>query len=683
MEDILNSDISVLKGVGKKIRDSYALLNLETLYDLVMYPPKGYEDRSELVCVGKQMPGGPFTNTVVQITGKSFFGQKLKNIKIDAEDVYSGVRAHLYGFNRAFLSNMIQVGKYYRLYANQIFQNMKFGFCFSQFELHETDFFFSEFKGEGFVPVYAVAGTLTQKIIRRDIQNALEIINHIDNSLPERFYSKFKLINTDTAVRFMHNPSDQNEIIQSKRTLGFTEVFYMQFMAIRSHELGVKKNRNRKRRELVAPFIDSLNFTLTDDQKKVLTEITGDLDKEKPMNRLLQGDVGSGKTVVALISALYEIEKGHQVAFMAPTELLARQHEKKTKKLLEPLGVSIAYLDGQTGKKERKSVLSDILNGNVSLILGTHALFSNDVVYHNLSYVIIDEQHRFGVKQRTSLMSKADNPDVLFMTATPIPRTLALTIYGNLNVSTIKTMPLCRKEIKTCIISPEKLEGMYMFIRDEFEKGHKAYFVYPRIEENEEDDVKSVEQMFRQLASKYSKYKGELIHSRLADDEKIRILNQFSDGDLSFLVSTSVVEVGLDVPAATCMVIENAEMFGLSALHQLRGMVGRSELESWCFLVYGNRITEDAKTRLLSLVRTSDGFKIAEDDLKLRGPGEMSGLRQSGFTNLKYADLEQSLNMFEVARDEVNDILKNDPGLISMDNSVIRKNLHAYMSFSS
>ncbi len=688
MDSILNLNIDVLKGIGPRSKDSYALLNIYTVKDLIMYRPRGYEDRSSRVCIGEQVIGGPFTNTIVQVLRKSFFGKALNSVKIEVKDTKNGIRGNLLGFNRKYLYNMVKVGGYYNLYANLIFNkagnSSRYGFNYSQFEIKEL----SDKISNPFVPVYSLAGNLNQKTIRKDITNALSLIKYIDNDLPDYMYSKYKLINTDQAVRKMHNPESTEDIVKSRYTLAFSEVFYLQLLALRNvnekKKTNIKTiNINSENKNLVDSFINSLQFSLTSDQEKAIKEIISDLDSDIVMNRLLQGDVGAGKTMVAWITALYMIEKGYQVAFMAPTELLAKQHEKNANSLFKNFGIETAFLDSNTKGKKREELLKNISDGKISLIIGTHALFSKDVFYYNLAYVIIDEQHRFGVKQRTALLSKGYNPDVLFMTATPIPRTLALTIYGNLNISTIKTMPSGRKSVKTYLINSEHVEEMYEAIGVEFSRGHKAYFVYPRIEDEEESNLKSVEQMFSELSKRYSNYKGAIVHSKLPNEDKIKILNDFAEKDISFLVATSVVEVGLDVPIATCMVVENAEFFGLSALHQLRGRVGRSTLDSWCFLVYGDNITEEGKRRLSVLRKTNDGFEIAEEDLKIRGPGEISGLKQSGFSNLKYADLEQDLSLIKTVKEEVETILKEDMGLISLRNAVIRNNLSMYNSVSS
>ncbi|MCQ2398416.1 MAG: ATP-dependent DNA helicase RecG [Sphaerochaetaceae bacterium] len=685
ISELENKTVGELSGVGPKSVKSYASLGIETIADLVKMMPRGYEDRSHRVCIGRQTGDGLLTNTIVTVLGKSKFGKGLKSVKAVVEDMETGVRAEILGFNRPFLDHVIYEGCIYHLYGNQMAQDGHRIAQFSQFELkpvREEELMRPDAViNGGMLAVYSLSGNLTQNIVRRDVANALRNITVIDEILPSNLIEKYRLIDYDSAIRKMHNPLCEEDIVNSRRTLAFSEVFYMQLASMRRPAgSDIRRSTEKRVYEQESRFIANLSFKLTGDQEKVLDEIRTDMSKSESMNRLLQGDVGSGKTMVAWISAVHVIAEGRQVAFMAPTELLARQHSQNAAKLFEKTGISVAYLDGEVHGKSRQLLLEQLAKGNINLLIGTHALFSKDVKFSNLGYVIIDEQHRFGVEQRNALFRKGENPDILLMTATPIPRTLALTVYGNLNVSTIKTMPAGRIPIKTFLVDSSRRQEMYRSVGVELSRGHQAYFVYPRIEADEEQQdssgLRDVETMYGYLSTRqYPQFRGALIHSRLSDDEKIKILNDFSEKKLDYLVATSVVEVGLDVPEATCMVVEHAEVFGLSALHQLRGRVGRSSLASWCFLVYEKNISDDGKKRLSVLRRTNDGFEIAEEDLKIRGPGEITGLRQSGFTNLKYASMDRDIEMMACARDEVAAILKDDPGLLSVGNSVIRQNL--------
>ena len=678
----LNQSISKLTGVGKKLAEHYEALGVRTFCDLISLTPRGYEDRSHRVCIGRQNEeDGIWTNTIVRVESISSFGSGKKNVKIAVRDTESNVKAFLMGFNRPFLAKTLIVGNFYHLYANI----GRFGTTLqaSQFETKaiREDVVFNEEASSmavdnGFLPVYPLSGTLSQKNLRRDINAVLSSFGPFEDEIPYSLMKKYNLIALDKAIREIHFPTSDKTLKEARKTMAFRELFYLQ---LSSKKQGIRDSENLKpinvsMSKVESSFIRSLPFSLTTDQEKVLEEIRIDMGKTCSMNRLLQGDVGSGKTLVAWVSALHVICNGGQVAFMAPTELLARQHAQVAANLLEKTGVRVAFLNGEVHGKNREALLKALKKGEIDLLIGTHALFSKDVEYKNLSYVIIDEQHRFGVEQRKALQEKGCEPHVLLMTATPIPRTLALTVFGNLNVSTIRTMPKGRLPIVTHLVTKEKREEMYKAVGVEMERGHQAYFVYPRIDDEGESDLRDVQTMYSYLSSEqYPHFKGRLIHSRLPEEEKIEILNDFSSGKIDFLVSTSVVEVGIDVPNATCMVVEHSERFGLSALHQLRGRVGRSSLQSWCFLTFEPNITDDGKKRLSVLRRTNDGFEIAEEDLKIRGPGELSGLRQSGYLKLKYSDLEKDLSLIAQIREEVESLLKKDPALLSLENSVVRE----------
>ena len=675
----LKQDIKTLPGVGKKTREDYENLDIRTLEDLIQTTPRGYEDRSHRICIGRQNDeDGSWTNTFVRAESVSEFGPGRKNVKIIVRDTENNQKAFLMGFNRTYLSKTVFPGAFYHLYAN--ITPYGTGLTSAQFELkpvREEDIMVAGdmLLDQGILPVYGLSGGLTQKIIRRDVKSALAKVPFFDDEIPQSLMDKYHLMPMDKAIREIHFPTSDKTLKEARRALAFREVFYLQLEAKRRPPVERRRQAiDGRTYDAEKRFIESLPFELTDDQVKVLEEIRKDMSGSESMNRLLQGDVGSGKTLVAWVSALHAICDGAQVAFMAPTELLARQHAQVADALFRNTGITVAFLNGEVHGKSRQMLLDQLKAGNIDLLIGTHALFSKDVEYRNLRYVIIDEQHRFGVEQRRALLEKGIEPDVLLMTATPIPRTLALTVFGNLNVSTIKTMPKGRLPVKTYLVDDTKRDEMYRAVGVEMQRGHQAYFVYPRIDDEGNSDLRDVITMYEFLSTqKYPSFRGALIHSRLPEDEKIAILNDFSAGKLDYLVSTSVVEVGIDVPNATCMVVEHSENFGLSALHQLRGRVGRSSLQSWCFLAYEKTITEDGKKRLSVLRRTNDGFEIAEEDLKIRGPGELAGLRQSGFLHLKYADLEKDVSMMATARDEVDNILSSDPGLLSLDNAVIRR----------
>ncbi len=676
----LGTSIEKLKGVGKAAAAAFAALGVFSWSDLVTLYPRSYDDRTVLSSLNDIPPEGGTINTAISIQEFSHYldGRRQRVLKIKARDLNSGKTLYLHCFGRAYLENAYQVGRSY--YINAQVTHFKGSYNSSSFTLGESE----EQAGLGqILPIYPLSGSLTQKTVRKAVDQILS--NRyltFDDEIPLYLIDKYHLMHTDEAIRTMHHPKDMSSLKKAKETLAFSELLYLELNLIRE-----KGNLNKKRKqstlsELEKRLIKSLPFSLTPDQERCLEEIRGDLDNGQ-MNRLLQGDVGSGKTLVAWISALHEINKGGQVAFMAPTELLARQHAEGAAQLLSPLGINVAFLTGDVKGKGRGYLLDALKRGDVDIAIGTHALFSKDVVYKNLTYAIIDEQHRFGVEQREALSQKGKKPSVLSMSATPIPRTLALTVFGSMDISTILMKPEGRKPIITHIVDEKNRERMYASIAVEFQRGHQAYFVYPRIDDEGESDLKDVTTMFTFLQQKYPGMPSRLIHSRLGEEEKIQILDDFKAGRLMYLVSTSVVEVGIDIPAATCMIIEHAERFGLAALHQLRGRVGRSDLQSYCFLVYYGNLSPEAIARLKIMRETNDGFRIAEADLAIRGPGEFVGSRQSGFLKLKVASLVDDVDMLETARMEAEQIMREDHGLISIKHDMLRKNLpHVFSNLS-
>ncbi|MDD3997283.1 MAG: ATP-dependent DNA helicase RecG [Sphaerochaetaceae bacterium] len=673
----LKQPVTALKGVGKGVAKAYENLGIETWADLLLCAPRSYEDRTSFTSLS-EIPDGGQANTIVQVVSHSYFGsgkkRTLKVIVRDADESGSQ-RASLLCFGRNFLERVLRIGSLFYLYGQ--FQRHFHELQSSQFEMTPVlpDGSLPHDFGK-MIPVYPLSGILTQRIIRRDIAGILGQCGVLENELPEYIMKEHQLLDTDSAIRILHEPESQTILKSALKTLAFTELFYLQLIGRRKTNSTRTGNKNLKNTEITVlenRFIHSLPFSLTKDQMHALEEIRRDMALAAPMNRLLQGDVGSGKTLVAWISALRVIQEQGQVAFMAPTELLARQHAEKAAGMLEPFGVRIAFLTGSVTGIARRNLLKALEHHDIDIIIGTHALFSEDVTFANLRYIIIDEQQRFGVVQRLSLLDKASYPDVLMMSATPIPRTLALTVFGDLDISTIRTMPVGRIAIVTYLVSNQSRERMYAAIKVEFSRGHQAYFVYPRIESDGNSNLRDVESMFKKLSQEmYPGIPAALIHSRLPENEKVDILLRFNRGEISYLVSTSVVEVGIDIPNATCMVIEHAERFGLAALHQLRGRVGRSTLQSYCFLVYEADLSDDARQRLMVMKDSTDGFYIAEQDLLIRGPGEVAGTRQSGFLKLRFANLTTDLPLITEVRTAVDSVLKKDTPLLSASHATIR-----------
>ncbi len=664
-----NKSILMIPGVGKAAKADFLNLGISTFKDLISLSPRAYEDRREERRLNSSSTMDATVYCRIRIERKDYIPSKRggRTLKILAHDD-DGSILELYCFNRDFLDKSLHIGSEY--YISATVSKMRGIYRAGSFEIKTR----AEELGFGrILPVYPLSGNLSQKGVRRAVDYALSALSPIQDELPYALYEKYGLMHHSQAFYTLHHPKEIEDVEKARRTLAFTELFYMELETTR------EKNYVRKGTSVITGLekrlIASLPFSLTADQERALTEIREDLDSSAPMNRLLEGDVGSGKTLVAWISALHEISKGAQVAFMAPTELLAKQHAENAASLLQPLGIRICYLTGAISQKGRTLLLKALASGDIDLAIGTHALFTDDVTFKNLRYVIIDEQHRFGVEQRGSLMRKAKDPNLLSMTATPIPRSLALTFFSNLDLSLIKTKPSGRLPITTYLVSERKREDMFKAIEVEFKRGHQAYFVYPRIEEDEDGSIKAVERMYEDLKEIYPGYKSGMVHSRLKDDEKIDILNRFKNGEYSYLVSTSVIEVGIDIPNATCIVIEHADRFGLAALHQLRGRVGRSSLPSYCFLVYSDGISDDAKERLRVMKQTNDGFIIAERDLAIRGPGEISGFKQSGFLKLKFASLVEDTDLIALAKKEAEKVSKEDKGLIKAENAILRKHI--------
>lgn len=678
----MRTSIKELKGVGPAALKSYAALGIYSYRDLLCHVPRSYEDRKQITPLSRIRKSGS-VYTIVEVVAHEYFGSgRKRTLKVMIRD-HSGV-ATLLCFGRNFLERLLTIGRKFHLYGT--FYHHYGELQSSSFEVEPYD---EEKQPRHFgkiLPVYPLSSGLTQTIIRRDVWNVMrQVGTYIEEELPEPLIEQRHLMHQYEALKELHFPTDLAILKTARRTLAYTELYYLQLTMLRRsekrkeqrHRDGPSQNPLRPisdKSSLAGRLIDSLPFSLTADQLRVLEEIQHDLSKPYPMNRLLQGDVGSGKTMTGFISLLPVIEAGGQAAFMAPTELLAKQHAENAARHLEPLGIRIAYLTGSVTAGRRRSLLKALASGAVDLVIGTHALFSEDVIFKDLRYVIIDEQQRFGVAQRISLTQKGEAPHQLLMTATPIPRTMALTVFGDLDISTIKTMPPGRKPVITHLASEKSRKRVYNAVEMEFRRGHQAYFIYPRIEATESSDLRDVETMYEYLTrTQYPAYSGGLIHSRIPEDEKIRVMHQFRDGELDFLVSTSVVEVGVDVPNATCMIIEHAERFGLSALHQLRGRVGRGAQQSYAFLVYSETLQEDGKKRLKVMKDSHDGFVIAEQDLLIRGPGEISGTRQSGYLSLVFADIIRDLELMREARIDAVKTLKEDAGLLLPEHAIIRE----------
>jgi ATP-dependent DNA helicase RecG len=663
--------------------------------DLLMLAPRDYEDRSARRMLA-EFAQGP-VNCRVKVVAHDWFGfGRMKTLKVWVDDE-AGTRAALVCFNRPFLEKSLTVGSTLKLFG-------KFDYRFSELQSSSFDAERIAASGDevpggrsidtpdGVLPVYPLTEGLGQATVRKLVGRALQRWGSVDDEVPPSIRARNGLLRKAEALRALHKPARPLEAAEAHRSLAWEELFYLQLMIARRSQARRSESRTRgdPPGHLALALEERLPFELTPDQKTAIAEIRADMAGQWPMARLLQGDVGSGKTLVAFFAALYAIADGGQAALMAPTELLARQHADNAARLLEPLGVRLAYLSGNVADAARKPLLAALAMGEVDLAIGTHALFSEDVVFKDLRLVVVDEQQRFGVLQRLAMGAKGRKPDTLMMSATPIPRTLALTAYGDLSVSTIQTMPKGRLPIITHLAKEGNEAKVYDFVRRELEAGRRAYFVYPLVDRSDKLALKDAEAMFSRLSAEvFPGFKGGLIHARLPEDRKRSTMADFAAGRLSYIVATSVVEVGVDVPEATCMVIEHAERFGLAALHQLRGRVGRGIHQSYCFLVWsdkageeGSRLSEDGKRRVMAMKETNDGFEIAETDLCIRGPGEITGTTQAGSLRLSFADPVRDRELLETARKEAFGLLEADPALIGQEGSIVRAVLDRASPFS-
>ncbi len=666
-------DVMYIKGVGPKVAYKLNKLGIFTAQDLMMYFPKKHIDYSSRTLI-RDLKEGQTTTVFGFIKSVSSFNTR-NNLSVTRVVIgdESG-RFELSFFNAKGNRYLLQRMK------TQFPQNagimvsgvVKMNNYSGQLTMDKPTYSImtGEFKEDAnsnlniarIVPIYTICEDLSIKTLRKAIFNAIELYkNDIKNIVPDFIRERLGIMNKKDAVKQIHFPETMNDLEHARFSLIFEELFLIQLKLIRLRENTAKTtsayNLQVHKDGLVQKFIAGLPFELTSGQKQAVNEILQDMNSDAPMQRLLQGDVGSGKTVVATIMLLAAVENGYQGALMAPTEILAQQHYNNLVQWLTPLGLSIGLFLGSHGKKVRQKFETDLKNGQMNIAVGTHALIQENVDFNNLGAIVVDEQHRFGVKQRNILKRKSQNPQMLTMTATPIPRTLALTVHGDLDLTVINELPKGRKPIKTILTGSHR--QVWDLIKQEVESGRQAYIVYPLIDESETLSAKAATIEAEKLQQEiFPQFKIGLLHGKLKNDEKEEVMKDFKDGKYDILVSTTVVEVGVDVPNATVMVIENAERFGLSQLHQLRGRVGRSSLQSYCVLITSSR-SQETRERLGIMTETNDGFVIAEKDLQLRGPGEFLGTRQSGLPDLIISDIVRDAKILEIARNEAIDFVKN------------------------
>ena len=661
----LRADIKEIKGIGPKKAEALKKIGIATVYDLLTHFPRAYDDRSVMTGLSALRAGMETTVTgiVQQFEEKSIRRNlSLLNVRIADGTGY----LMLCWFNQKFLKRQLAVGK--RIYASGKL-SYAYGGRGQLVMKSPTGFQILDEKGEkdaavdflGIHPIYMLTGTLTQSFFSTVIQGILSNMQ-LRETIPEGIRQKYGLMTRTEAMREIHFPSSQLSLALARKTLAFEELYLIQcgLLLLKQKAIAQQKGtRHKADGALVGKLLAGLPFQLTEDQAGAWQDIEKDMEKERPMRRLLQGDVGSGKTILSMLALVKAVESGCQGALMAPTEILARQHYEKFLKLLAPLGIRVSFLSGHLTAKAKRETYAALAAHTCDIVIGTHALLEESVHFSQLGLVVTDEQHRFGVAQRAALEKKGGKtPDVLVMTATPIPRTMMLTVYGDLDISMIRHLPPGRTPVRTFLRGFARRSRIYTYVRDCITAGGQAYIVCPLVECSETVDISSAEEVYEELCSGiFSGISCGLVHGRMKAAEKDRVMTAFYEGKIKLLVATTVIEVGVDVPNASVMVIEHAERFGLSQLHQLRGRVGRGARNADCILISEAK-GETAKMRLSLMVQTTDGFQLAEEDLRLRGPGQFFGAMQHGLPDLKIASVVEDMDILLKARDAAIETIK-------------------------
>jgi len=680
IDQFLDTSIEFIKGVGPKRAESLKEeLGLKTFADLLFHFPFRYEDRSKFYKVSEIHGELPYVQLKGQITFMEEMGDRYRKRLVAKFRDESGSVDLLWFKGSSYFKKILKTNQTYILFAKPNLYRGRLNLVHP--ELQSLEEYQNQMRS-AISPVYpsteklakmSLGGRQIQKLSRNLLQKAK---GRIPENLPNAVRSTYALVNREQAIFQIHFPENPDELKKARYRLKFEELFFIQLEMLKLKLVKLDSSQGYVFAQ-VGDFLNQfyeqyLSFDLTGAQKRVLKEIRRDLGSGKQMNRLLQGDVGSGKTIVAVMSMLIALDNGYQAALMAPTEILATQHYESLKELLEPLGVHFALLTGSVPKAERKPIHEALEDGSLQILVGTHALLEDKVRFKSLGLAVIDEQHRFGVAQRARLWKKSRlAPHVLIMTATPIPRTLAMTLYGDLDVSTIDELPPGRKPIKTIHWYESKRLRLYGFMEEEIAKGRQVYVVFPLIEESAKMDYANLEEGYQHIFKRFSppKHKVSIVHGKMPAEKKAFEMDRFVNGETDIMVSTTVIEVGVNVPNASVMVIESAERFGLSQLHQLRGRVGRGAEQSFCVLMTGNKLSSDGRLRMQTMCETNDGFKISEVDLQLRGPGDLSGTQQSGLPiNLKLTDLSRDGLIIKLAREAAEDLLGRDPELSNLEN---------------
>lgn len=668
----LEKEIQYIKGVGPNRAKLLQKLGIHTLKDLITYYPRDYEDRNKPSEIAYLQDGQEALIEAIPVSKVSEIRTKNKRVvlyKLMVRD--STGTCILTWYNQSYLKNRFKVGQIYKFFGKVKRVGGHIEMMSPVYDLEKTN------KNTGkIIPIYPSTYQLSQNTIRQIMANGLNLVkSKLQETMPEFIKQRYQLINYEEAITRIHFPNDFNEFKQARRRLVFEELLSMQLalLTLKNQYMTEEEGISFSKEVKMSDVINQLPFHLTKAQEKVLEEIDRDMEDRKTMNRLLQGDVGSGKTAVSIIASYKAVKSGYQVAIMAPTAILATQHLESFKQLLDPFHIRCELLVSSITKKKKEEILERLENGEIDIIIGTHALLEENVRFKKLGFIVTDEQHRFGVKQRGTIVAKGENPDVLVMTATPIPRTLALILYGDLDISIIDELPPNRKKIDTYAVRKEMEARVNQFIKKQIDEGRQAYIVCPLVEENEEMNLKSV----TELAEKYKKevfkeYRVEYLHGKMKNKEKDEIMMKFKEGEIDILIATTVIEVGVNVPNASIMVVENAERFGLAQLHQLRGRVGRGEYQSFCILKYEGK-SETIQKRMKVMTDTNDGFIISEKDLELRGTGEFFGTKQHGMPEFKIANLFEDMPILKEVQKLASQLIDEDPKLEKKENKLLKE----------
>ena len=651
-----SDSIMVVKGIGEKTAKLFSKKKIANIDDLLKYYPKAYQEFKDPVCIGEvlleervavlgQICQKPITKNLAKI-----------NITVTKiQDCTGSIEVCWY--HMPFLKNFFHIGDTY-IFVGEV--SKKYGkLVMEQPQYYKVDEY--EKQKQTLVPVYSTTAGLSNKLIQKSVKQALESVTKTKEYLPEYLVDKYQLPDIFQSTYMMHFPKNKEEVLMARKRLAFDEFFAFLSSMEWLKEQDIKRKNENPIKDTVSltPLLKKLPYELTMAQNRVLDEILKDLQGEYVMNRLVQGDVGSGKTIIAICALFYMLESGYQGALMAPTEVLAKQHYIEILELFKDLPYQVELLTGSTTAAQKKRCYQNLQDGTTSLVIGTHALIEDKVTFKNLGMVITDEQHRFGVKQREKLSLKGNAPHTLIMSATPIPRTLAIILYGDLDISIVNELPKNRLPIKNCVVGTGYRNTAYDFIKKQIEEGRQAYIICPMVEEGENTEMENVTSYQNKLEEYYqNEIKVGKLHGKMKPQEKELVMSDFAEGKIQILVSTTVVEVGINVPNATVMMIENAERFGLAQLHQLRGRVGRGKHQSYCIMMY-KKDTKETKERLEVLNHSNDGFYIANEDLKLRGPGDFFGIRQSGEFDFKVGDIYNDQEMLKSAKEAVNELKKN------------------------